>query len=359
MVDALANDTDIDSDPATLKLVEVLDPTARIENGRVRVKILDHPYAVPYVIEDDDGARAMALIQVPTGANGQPFVAAGSLIQMDPDSSRTVALNDYVKSPRGRVVSVTTAATVSAAPAENLAVSLDDNRTLTLTSSGGYVGPAAVMLEVTDQDAVDQKDFGTAYVSIPVQVGPKVPLLRCPGTEVTVLAGGLDRVIDIPTYCHAWLPVGMTFDDVQFDTGWQTEADATVSTDGPGGRRVTLHADAGARSSHGRLAVRTEGLAQPVTIGGERGRRGRRHGIRCAAGAAAAADLGQRARGGPVAHRRRRRLPRLPAGRPHVLDHRRVRRAGQRAHGHQVRMPADPHRGHPTLAHGIHRDRGQ
>ena len=43
----------------------------------MRVKILDHPYAVPYVIEDDDGARAMALIQVPTGANGQPFVAAG------------------------------------------------------------------------------------------------------------------------------------------------------------------------------------------------------------------------------------------------------------------------------------------
>ena len=46
----------------------------------------------------------MALIQVPTGANGQPFVVGGSLIQMDKDSSRTVALNDYVSRPRGRVV---------------------------------------------------------------------------------------------------------------------------------------------------------------------------------------------------------------------------------------------------------------
>ena len=153
---------------------------------------------------------------------------SGSLIQLDQDASRTVALNDYVRSPRGRVVSVTTAATVSASPSENLAVSLDDNRTLTLQASGGYVGPAAVMLEVTDQDAVDQKDFGTTYVSIPVQIGPKVPLLRCPGTEVTVIAGGLDRVIDIPTYCHAWLPVGMTLDGVRFETGWETEADATL-----------------------------------------------------------------------------------------------------------------------------------
>ena len=55
------------------------------------------------------------------------------------------------------------------------------------------------MLEVTDQDAVDQKDFGTAYVSIPVQVGPKVPLLRCPDAAVRVVAGGLPRVVDIPT----------------------------------------------------------------------------------------------------------------------------------------------------------------
>ena len=231
----------------------MLDPTATIENGRVRVKILDHPYAVPYVIEDEDGARAMALIQVPTGANGQPFVAAGSLIQMDPDSSRTVALNDYVKSPRGRVVSVTTAATVSAAPAENLAVSLDDNRTLTLTSSGGYVGPAAVMLEVTDQDAVDQKDFGTAYVSIPVQVGPKVPLLRCPSTEVTVLAGGLDRVIDIPTYCHAWLPVGMTFDDVQLRDRLADRGRRHALQRRPG--RAAAHAARGCR----RHAPRTAG----------------------------------------------------------------------------------------------------
>ncbi|HSO65754.1 MAG TPA: Ig-like domain-containing protein, partial [Ornithinibacter sp.] len=267
LVDVLANDSDVDSDPATLTVVDVLSPDATAEAGRVRVTILDHPYAVPYVIEDEDGARAMALVQVPTGADGQPFVVAGTLVEMGRDSSVTVALGDHVRSPRDRVVSVTTAGTVSASPAENLAVSLDDNRTLTLQSSGGYVGPAAVMLEVTDQDAVDQKDFGTAYVSIPVQVGPKVPLLRCPGSSVRVVAGGLPRVVDIPTVCHAWLPVGMSLDDVAFETRWETEPDASLAVDGPGGRRLTLTADPDARTTRGRLAVTTAGLDQPVTLG--------------------------------------------------------------------------------------------
>ena len=36
------------------------------------------------------------------------------------------------------------------------------------------------MLEVSDQETVDQKDFGTAYVSIPVQIGPKVPAAALP-----------------------------------------------------------------------------------------------------------------------------------------------------------------------------------
>lgn len=268
LVDALANDTDVDSDPETLKIVGVLSTTAQLDpaTGQVRVQILDHAYSVPYVIEDEDGEQAMAVIHVPTGAGGQPFVVAGSLIEMDPDSTRTVPLGDHVRSPRGRVVSVTTAQTLSASPAENLSVAMRDNRTLELTSSGGYVGPAAVMVEVTDQDAVGQRDFGTAYVSIPVQIGPKVPLLRCPDGAVTVTAGGLERVVDIPTFCHAWLPVGMTLDDVEFRTSWEQEPDAELTVDGAGGRRLTLRADPDARTSQGTLRVTSDGLDTPSTI---------------------------------------------------------------------------------------------
>ena len=67
-VDVLANDTDIDSDPATLKVVEVLSPHASITGNKVSVDVLGHPHTVPYVIEDEDGARAMAVVHVPRGS---------------------------------------------------------------------------------------------------------------------------------------------------------------------------------------------------------------------------------------------------------------------------------------------------
>ena len=180
LVDALANDRDVDGTRESLTISSVLSPDATIENGQVRVQVKAFPYTVPYVIKDEDGLTAMALIYVPTGESGLPFVVAGSLIEMDKDSTKSVKLADYVKSPRARVVSITTADNVSASPRDRLRVEADGRSGLTLTSSGGYIGPGAVMLEVSDQETVGQKDFKTAYLSIPVQIGPKIPLLRCP-----------------------------------------------------------------------------------------------------------------------------------------------------------------------------------
>jgi hypothetical protein len=259
-VDALANDTDIDSDPATLRIVEVLSPNATLVGSKVDVTILDHPYAAPYVIEDEDGARAMAVIHVPRGAGGTPFVVEGALIEMDKDATRTVRLGDYVKSPQGNTLGITSESTISTAPASRLVMTSDSGGRLTLTSSGGYVGPASVMFEVTDQMTDDQKDVHTAYVSVPVQIGPRVPLLRCPGSAVTVLAGGLPRTLDIPTLCRAWLPVGMTMEDVRFTSDWEQQAqDVDLTRNGTGSRVVTLSAGDAARSGKGVLRIGVEG----------------------------------------------------------------------------------------------------
>ncbi|MDT0212619.1 Ig-like domain-containing protein [Rothia sp. ARF10] len=259
-VDVLANDTDIDSDPATLEVVDVLSTHGRVVGNRVSVDVLDHPHTVPYVIEDEDGARAMAVVHVPRGAGGTPFVVEGALIEMEKDSTKTVRLGDYVKSPQERTLGITSASTISTVPGSNLALASDGDGTLTLTSSGGYVGPASVMFEVTDQMSDDQQDVHTAYVSVPVQVGPKVPLLRCPATAVTVLAGGLPRALDLPTLCRAWLPVGTSVDDVEFTSEWEQEpSDVRLDRSGTGERLVTLTADSGAPSGTGVLSVGTRG----------------------------------------------------------------------------------------------------
>jgi len=263
VVDVLANDRDIDGARESLRVSAVLSPDGRIvdDGTRVQVAVKPYPYTVPYVVTDEDGLTGMALIYVPTGESGVPFVVSGALIEMDKDSTKKVNLADYVKSPRARVVSITTADNVSASPTDHLEAEADGRSGLTLTSSDGYVGPGSVMLEVSDQETVEQKDFTTAYVSIPVQIGPKIPLLRCPSYSVRLNAGGLPRSIDIPTLCHAWVPVGMTLDDVVFESSWKTEAKGVQLTrSGTGDRTVELRADDRAPSSvDGRLSVRARG----------------------------------------------------------------------------------------------------
>ncbi|WP_229708772.1 Ig-like domain-containing protein [Knoellia flava] len=287
LVDALANDTDIDSDPETLRIVEVLSPAGTIENGKVRVTLRDHPQTVPYVIEDEDEARALAIIHVPAGDNGLPFVVEGTLIEIDKDSTKTVRLSDHVRSPRGKRVSITAAATVSTSPAQSLDGAAQGGDAVELTSRGGYVGPGALMLEVSDRESPDDKDVRTAYVSIPVQVGPKVPLLRCPDAPLVLAAGGRPREIDIPTYCRAWLPIGMNLDEVDFEARWEPQArGAELEQAETGGRLVTLRAGERAPTGTGSVTVTSPGMPSvkfPVQVLG-------RDAAGLAAGAAAGAN---------------------------------------------------------------------
>ena len=82
LVDVLANDRDIDGTRESLKVSAVLSPDGTAEpDGQVRVKVKPFPYTVPYVITDEDGLTAMALIYVPTGESGVPFVVSGALIR--------------------------------------------------------------------------------------------------------------------------------------------------------------------------------------------------------------------------------------------------------------------------------------
>ena len=93
---------------------------AVIEGRKVRITLRPQARVVPYLIEDADGAVAMALIYVPAGNNGLPYVVSGKTIKMNPDSTVKVDLADYVLDPRGGSVALTSPDTISTSPKQNL-----------------------------------------------------------------------------------------------------------------------------------------------------------------------------------------------------------------------------------------------
>ena len=269
-VDVLANDRDIDGDPSTLQLVEAVGEGVTVVGRQVQIQLLDHPRVVPYIIADADGAKAMALVYVPTADNGAPYVTPGKVVQMDTNGTATVDIDEYVTDPRGRVVKITSPDTVSTSPKDVLAAEPQSDTSITLTAGRDYNGPAALMLQVTD--ATGSGDQGadasalTAYVSILVQIGPKLPILRCPDYLVNLVGGGQPRTVDIPRLCHAWLPSGLDPATVEYTASWaQAVPGVDLKQGGNGNREVTLTA-APTASGDGAMTVAAKGSAESFPI---------------------------------------------------------------------------------------------
>ncbi|OFE17077.1 hypothetical protein BA895_18060 [Humibacillus sp. DSM 29435] len=268
VVDALANDRDLDGDQASLKLTKVIGDGAVIEGRKVRITLRPEARVVPYLIEDADGAVAMALIYVPAGSNGLPYVVSGKTIRMNPDSTVKVNLADYVVDPRGGSVALTSPDTLSSSPKQNLQAQSDSATELALSSTNGYVGPAAVMLEVTNSTGPADKGAQRTYVTVPVQIGPDVPVLRCPDLEVSLAADGPARTVDIPRVCHAWFPSGLDAGSAQYESTWSPAVDRVdLRQAGAGGRQVVLQAQAGAQAgATGAVTINAKGGAEKFKI---------------------------------------------------------------------------------------------
>ena len=265
-VDVLANDRDVDGDPTTLQLVEAVGEGVTMVGRQVRIQLLDHPRVVPYVIADVDGAKAMALVYVPTADNGAPYVTPGKVVQMDTNGTATVDLAEYVTDPRGRTVKVTSPDTVSASPKDVLTPEPLSDTSIKLTAGRDYNGPAALMLQVTDATGPDDATALTAYGSILVQIGPKLPILRCPDYLVNLVGGGQPRTVDIPRLCHAWLPTGLDPATVEYTSSWaQAVPGVDLKQGGTGNREVTLTA-APTASGDGAMTVAAKGSTESFPI---------------------------------------------------------------------------------------------
>lgn len=259
-VDVLRNDDDPDGSSADLK-VTTFAGDVQVDGGRITVKASAEPHQVAYIVTDSDGLTAMAAVRVPGQASPLPKVKPGARVRVDVGQSVTVSLADVVEDPAGKPVRLTTTDRVFASPAAGLQAAAATNGSLTVTATGSYAGPGAVSFQVTDGESL--QDGRLVELTVPVQVGPDAPALRCPASPLQPVQGGADVVVDLLSLCHVWIdttvktePVRLKASVVQPLTG--VTAEVKEST-----RLVLTAASAAQAGATGAIALTVPGT--PVT----------------------------------------------------------------------------------------------
>ncbi|HKD99228.1 MAG TPA: Ig-like domain-containing protein [Micromonosporaceae bacterium] len=249
-------DPDGSVDDVTLN--KVFDASATSGGMTVSVPAGAAPKTVSYEVKDSGGATAVGLIHVPAYGAGFPYVRPGASIAVPTSGSRTVVLSDVIVDPAGKPVRLTTTDKMAASPADQLKIANKGATSIVLTA-GDYKGPGAVTVEVTDGKTLTDPDGHTVSLNIPVQVGPSVPVLRCPADPLTVIEGGSPVTVDVTTVCHVWAADQTTLPGLRYTATWQkTAPDVTLS--GSGTHRLTLTADSAATpDATGTLVIGVEG----------------------------------------------------------------------------------------------------
>ncbi len=246
-----------DQDSAELKITRVFADDAKVSGDKVTVPVGEHPRTIAYEVADDGGALAVGLIHVPAPGAGGPYVKPDQVIEVPVDGSLTVAIADHLVVPSGRKPRLTLIDKVWAAPA-GLAVAPQGDRDLVLTASNGYTGPASVTFQVTDGEGLT--DGLTSVVTIPVQVGPDTPMLRCPSGALTLIEGGVPVKVDVTTVCHVWVADRSKAKDLRYTASWKDRPE-NVTVDGSGSRVLAISAAGGAApGASGVLDVSVEGF---------------------------------------------------------------------------------------------------
>jgi hypothetical protein len=255
--------SDRDGPHSELRITRVFDPRAVVDDGKITLPVGDHARTIAYEIADSGGATALGLIHVrPLGVGG-PYATPGRTITVDRDGEKAADLTEYVTDPTGKQVRLTTTDLISASPSSGLKVRNDGDRRLVLNGQAGYVGPAAITFEVTNGASLTEGV--KAMITIPVQVGPPTPVLRCPVTPLTLVAGGSTSEIDVATVCHIWLADPATRGSLSFGAKWAQQAEGV---DVQAGAKLSLTAAGSAPlGAEGTLTITVEGTeATPATL---------------------------------------------------------------------------------------------
>jgi large repetitive protein len=251
---------DVDGSVEALK-TQVLTPVeGLVQTGNdVAVPLLDHPQAVAFQVTDAGGAVSAAVVYVPAAGAGAPRLKAGGSIEIPTDSTATFTIGDYVESPSAKVVRISSPKIV-AAPAADLEAQVTDANRFTVTAKNGYVGPASVIVEVMDADSQTAEGVLKATITIPVQVGAKTPVLRCPTDPQVIVQGGEVMNLDISSLCHVWSPDPAAVATLTYSADWAAPVSGVTATGNA--HQVQLQAAGGAvPNSSGTLSIGILGTA--------------------------------------------------------------------------------------------------
>ncbi|HEY0639469.1 MAG TPA: Ig-like domain-containing protein [Pseudonocardiaceae bacterium] len=259
-VDLLAGASDQDGRAGELEISRVYDPAAQVRGATVTLPVGEFPRVIAFEVRDGDGATAVGLVHVPASGAGAPYPRAGTTITVPADGSTTVAVTDHVVDPAGKPLSLTTADRIWASPAAGLEVRAEGTGSLVLTGKPGYSGPAAITFEVTNGASLTDPEASTAVITVPVQVGPDTPFLRCPETPLSVIAGGAPISVDVTSLCRVWVLDRATLDGLRYTGSWAQDPGG-VALDGGGSRTLRLEATGAAvPGSMGAVEVGVQGF---------------------------------------------------------------------------------------------------
>ncbi|MEU7482116.1 Ig-like domain-containing protein [Lentzea sp. NPDC042327] len=245
-VDLAGAVADPDGPAGELEVTKVFHERAEVSGLKATVPVGDHPRTLVYEVRDASGATAAGLVHVPSKGTGAPRAIPDKLISVPADGSVTVQVEDYVEVPSGKQPKLTTVDRVTAAPSTGLAVRNEGDTGLVLTARDGYTGPAAVTFQVTDGSSLTDPEGKFALITVPVQVGPDTPVLRCPSSALAVVEGGLPVKVDVTSVCHVWVADRSRLGDVRYRASWLEQPDG-VSLEGSGERTLTVTAAGGAK----------------------------------------------------------------------------------------------------------------
>jgi len=181
-VNVLRNDDDPTGSRTDLRITAV-PAGVRVSGASLVIPVRPEPREIPYQITAPDGRTATAVVEVPGGATSAITLRRGARITLKPGGTVTVPLQSVIADTSGRPLKITTVDKLIASPPGHIAIDAHQSGAFDVHALGRYAGPGAVTVQVYDGTSLQDPHGHVATVTIPVQVGPDVPVLRCPSSR--------------------------------------------------------------------------------------------------------------------------------------------------------------------------------